>query len=160
MERIASIVLLAACIAGLGYFYMEKINRTIADQAIQAEMTILATAQAETDSIEASKAHFTIPHDKDANTTSMVVLLDGSESSDAEGDSLAYSWALIDGNAKLNSDSTDVTTFSASAGEYTLKLTVTDNYGASTSDEKTVSVAIEPNTAPDAQIVATGLKED
>lgn len=160
MERIASIVLLAACIAGLGYFYMEKINRTIADQAIQAEMAILATAQAETDSIEASKAHFTIPHDKDANTTSMVVLLDGSESSDAEGDSLAYSWALIDGNAKLNSDSTDVTTFSASAGEYTLKLTVTDNYGASTSDEKTVSVATEPNTAPDVQIVATGLKED
>lgn len=139
---------------------MEKIDRTIADQAAQAEMAIIAANQAETDSIEASKAHFTIPHDKDANTTSMVVLLDGSESSDAEGDSLAYSWALVEGNAELNSDSMDVTTFSASAGEYTLKLTVTDNYGASTSNEKTVSVTEEPNTAPEAQIVATELKED
>ena len=160
MERIASIVLLVACIAGLGYFYMEEIDRTIAEQAAQAEMAILAATQAKTDSIEASKAHFTIPHDKDANTTSMVVLLDGSGSSDAEGDSLAYSWSLIDGNAELNSDSMDVTTFSASAGEYTLKLTVTDNYGASTSNEKTVSVTEEPNTAPDAQIIATELKED
>jgi len=160
MERIASIVLLVASVAGLGYFYMEKLDRTIADQAVQAEMAILAAAQAETDSIEASKAHFTIPHDKDANTTSMLVLLDGSGSSDAEGDSLVYSWALLDGNTELNSDSTDITTFSASAGEYTLKLTVTDNYGASTSDEKTVSVATEPNTAPDVQIVATELKED
>ena len=160
MERIASIVLLVACIAGLGYFYMEKIDRTIAEQAAQAEMAILAATQAETDSIEASKAHFTIPHDKDANTTSMVVLLDGSGSSDAEGDSLAYSWTLVGGNAELNSDSMDVTTFSASAGEYTLKLTVTDNYGASTSNEKTVSVKEEPNTAPDAQIIAAELKED
>ena len=38
----------------------------------------------------------------------------------------------------------------AEPGEYTIQLTVTDVYGSSSSEEKTVAVSTEPNTAPDA----------
>tara|TARA_B110000444_G_scaffold80368_1_gene75856 strand:+ start:221 stop:694 length:474 start_codon:yes stop_codon:yes gene_type:complete len=155
MERNASMVLLGLVLAGTGYLYMENIDRINADAATDAANALIVAAQAETDSIEAAKAHFKIPHDKDEATTAIIVAMDGSGSSDADGDSLSYSWTLVSGDAVLSSDSTDLTTFSASAGEYTLKLTVTDNYGISSSDEKTVSVASESNNAPEVQIVAS-----
>ena len=155
MERIASMVLLGLVLAGTGYLYMENIDRINADAATDAANALIVAAQAETDSIEAAKAHFEIPHDKDETTTAIIVAMDGSGSSDADGDSLSYSWTLVSGDAVLSSDSTDLTTFCASAGEYTLKLTVTDNYGASSSDERTVTVEAEPNDAPEVQIVAS-----
>ena len=155
MERIASILLLGLVFAGTGYLYMENVNRINAAAAVEADLEAEAAALAVTDSIEATKAHFEIPHDKDEATTAITVSMDGSGSSDANGDSLAYTWALIAGDAVLSSDSTAGTSFTATAGEYTLKLTVTDNYGASSSDEKTVSVEAESNDAPEVQIVAS-----
>jgi type II secretory pathway pseudopilin PulG len=155
MERIASIVLLGLVLAGTGYLYMENVDRMDAATIAAAELEAEAAEQAVTDSIYDSKTHFKIPHDKDETTTDITVTMDGSGSFDANGDSLSYTWSLLSGDAVLSSDSTDGTTFTAAEGEYTLKLTVTDNYGASTSDEKTVTVEAEPNDAPEVQIVAS-----
>jgi type II secretory pathway pseudopilin PulG len=155
MERIASIVLLGLVLAGTGYLYMENVDRMDAATIAAAELEAEAAEQAVTDSIYDSKTHFKIPHDKDETTTDITVTMDGSGSFDANGDSLSYTWSLLSGDAVLSSDSTDGTTFTAASGEYTLKLTVTDNYGASTSDEKTVTVEAEPNDAPEVQIVAS-----
>ena len=153
MERIASILLLVVIAAGTGYYYMENVDRLSAEEvaaAVAAEEAATAAAEAE---VEAAKAHFTIPHDRDASSTAIVIALDASGSSDAEGDSLSYSWTQIDGNrVDLSSDEEgdgNVTSFSAEAGEYTFKLTVTDAYGDSSTEEKTVAVATEPNTAPE-----------
>jgi len=152
MERIATILLLAATAAGLTYGYMDSVEREKAQNAADA-----IAAQALADSLaaaeaEAAKARFTIPHDSDANTTAIVVALDGSGSSDADGDSLSYSWSLVSGDAELTSDSTNVTRFTAEPGEYTIRLTVEDTYGTTTSGEKTVNVSTEPNTAPEVVI--------
>ena len=155
MERIASIVLLGLVLAGTGYLYMENVDRMDAATIAAAELEAEAAEQAVTDSIYDSKTHFKIPHDKDETTTDITVTMDGSGSFDANGDSLSYTWSLLSGDAVLSSDSTDGTTFTAAEGEYTLKLTVTDNYGASSSDERTVTVEAEPNDAPEVQIVAS-----
>ena len=150
MERIATILLLAASASGLGYGYMDAVERQKAQNAADA-----VAAQELADSLDAlaaenAKAKFVIPHDSDANTTAIVVALDGSGSSDADGDDISYSWSLVYGDAELTSDSTNVTRFTAEPGEYTIQLTVTDVYGSSSSEEKTVAVSTEPNTAPDA----------
>lgn len=152
MERIASIVLLAVCLAGTGYFYSENVERIKAENVTAEEAAAEAAAQAVVDSIEATKAHFTIPHDRDASTTAIVVALDGSGSTDPEGDSLTYVWTQLNGSTvELLSDeeSGNVTSFNAEPGEYTFQLTVTDAYGSSSSEEKTVAVAAEPNQAPE-----------
>ena len=103
--------------------------------------------------VEAAKIRFTIPHDRDVNTTDITVALDGSESFDVEGDSLSYSWTQISGNDVYLQYADDAdgntTNFRASPGEYTFKLTVSDAYGSSSSGETTVSVAEEPNSPPE-----------
>jgi PKD repeat protein len=150
MERIATILLLAAAAAGLGYGYMDAVERQAAQDAADAVAAELAEAQSAADAVEAAKAKFVIPHDNDANTTAIVVALDGSGSSDADGDAITYTWSLLSGDAELSSDSTNITRFNAEPGEYTIQLTVTDVYGSSTSEEKTVAVSTEPNSAPEA----------
>ena len=150
MERIATILLLAAAAAGLGYGYMDAVERQKAQDAADAVAAQELADSLAAAAVEAAKAKFVIPHDSDANTTAIVVALDGSESSDADGDDISYSWSLVSGDAELTSDSTNVTTFTAEPGEYTIQLTVTDVYGSSSSEEKTVAVSTEPNTAPDA----------
>ena len=150
MERIATILLLAATAAGLGYGYMDAVERQNAQAAADAVAAQLAEAEAAAAAVEAAKAKFVIPHDNDANTTAIVVALDGSGSSDADGDAISYSWSLLSGDAELSSDITNITRFTAEPGEYTIQLTVTDVYGSSTSEEKTVAVSTEPNSAPEA----------
>ena len=150
MERIATILLLAASAAGLGYGYMDAVERQIAQDASDAVAAQELADSLAAAAVEAAKAKFVIPHDSDANTTAIVVALDGSGSSDADGDDISYSWSLVSGDAELTSDNTNVTRFNAEPGEYTIQLTVTDVYGSSSSEEKTVAVSTEPNTAPDA----------
>ena len=150
MERIATILLLAASAAGLGYGYMDAVERQKAQDAADAVAAQELADSLAAAAVEAAKAKFVIPHDSDANTTAIVVALDGSGSSDADGDDISYSWSLVSGDAELTSDSTNVTRFTADPGEYTIQLTVTDVYGSSSSEEKTVAVSTEPNTAPDA----------
>ena len=153
MERIATIVLLVASVAAVGYLKMEQLDlyATNAENAAAAAVESAAADAAEL--VEAAKIRFTIPHDRDVNTTDITVALDGSESFDAEGDSLSYSWTQTSGNdvyLRYAEDADGNTTnFRASPGEYTFKLTVSDAYGSSTTGETTVSVAEEPNLAPE-----------
>ena len=88
MERIATIVLLVASVAAVGYLKMEQLDlyATNAENAAAAAVESAAADAAEL--VEAAKIRFTIPHDRDVNTTDITVALDGSESFDAEGDSL------------------------------------------------------------------------
>jgi len=153
MERIATIVLLAACVAALGYLKTEQLEL----YAANAEAADIAAAENDAaeavELIEAAKIRFTIPHDRDAYTTDITVALDGSDSYDAEGDSLSYTWTQTSGNDVYLQYADDAdgntTTFSASPGEYTFTLTVVDAYGSSSSGETTVSVADEPNSPPE-----------
>jgi hypothetical protein len=82
--------------------------------------------------------------------TGSLVVLDGSGSSDADGDALTYNWSFISNtvNAVL-SDSTAVNpTFTPSVdGVYTLSLTVNDGTVSSSADTVTVT-ATTPNRAP------------
>ena len=153
MERIATIVLLVASVAALGYLKMEQLDLYASNAKIAADAADAAAAADAAELVEAAKIRFTIPHDRDVNTTDITVALDGSESFDAEGDSISYSWTQTSGNdvyLRYAEDADGNTTnFRASPGEYTFKLTVSDAYGSSTTGETTVSVAEEPNLPPE-----------
>ena len=153
MERIATIVLLVASVAALGYLKMEQLDLYASNAEIAATAAVESAAADAAELVEAAKIRFTIPHDRDVNTTDITVALDGSESFDAEGDSLSYSWTQTSGDdvyLRYAEDADGNTTnFRASPGEYTFKLTVSDAYGSSTTGETTVSVAEEPNLPPE-----------
>lgn len=79
-------------------------------------------------------------------TTSSTVVLDGSASSDPDGDQLTYSWAVSSQPAGANVSLTDATTptpefLTTIAGTYSFTLTVTDPSGASSSDSVTVDLS-------------------
>ena len=152
MERIATIVLLVASVAAVGYLKMEQLDLYASNAENAAAAAVESAAADAAELVEAAKIRFTIPHDRDVNTTDITVALDGSESFDAEGDSLSYSWTQTSGNdiglfEGVPGDSYQI--FYASPGEYTFKLTVSDSYGTSTTGETTVSVAEEPNLPPE-----------
>tara|TARA_B100000767_G_scaffold274527_1_gene307789 strand:- start:1622 stop:2122 length:501 start_codon:yes stop_codon:yes gene_type:complete len=153
MERIATIILLVASVAAVGYLKMEQLDLRAANAEIAAADAVEAAEADAAELVEAAKIRFTIPHDRDVNTTDITVALDGSESFDVEGDSLSYSWTQISGNDVYLQYADDAdgntTNFRASPGEYTFKLTVSDAYGSSSSGETTVSVAEEPNSPPE-----------
>ena len=153
MERIATIVLLVASVAALGYLKMEQLDLYASNAEIAATAAVESAAADAAELVEAAKIRFTIPHDRDVNTTDITVALDGSESFDAEGDSLSYSWTQTSGDdvyLRYAEDADGNTTnFRASPGEYTFKLTVSDAYGSTTTGETTVSVAEEPNLPPE-----------
>ena len=80
------------------------------------------------------------------------VTLDGSDSSDPDGDSLKYSWSQIRGETvSLSSTRVARPTFTApsSAGSLRFRLTVTDEHGASDSDDVVIAVRAT-NHAPEA----------
>ena len=150
MERIATIALLVASVAALGYLKMEQLDLRAADEAASEIIAAENDAADAADLIDAAKIRFTIPHDKDAFTTDITVSLDGSESFDVEGDSLSFYWDQTSGDdVYLDSADYNTTTFRATPGEYTFKLTVSDAYGSSTSGSTTISVAEEPNSPPE-----------
>lgn len=85
-------------------------------------------------------------------TAGDLVTLDGSGSSDADGDSLTFQWSIVQqpvgSLAVLNDVAALMPTFTADlAGQYLVELTVND--GTENSDPVTVAVnAVTPNTLP------------
>lgn len=71
----------------------------------------------------------------------LVVFFDGSASYDADGSIVSYQWNFGDGST---SSGASVQHTYQSAGTYTATLTVTDNFGGTTSTTVTVQVAANP----------------
>lgn len=153
MERIITIIALVISVAGLGYLKVEQLER----QA-QAEAAAIAQVQAAAEAealaaAEVAKFHFTIPHDSRAETNDLQIFMNSFESGDADADSISFQWEQLDGAAvELDSSEGQLTSFSASPGEYTFRLTVTDSYGEQATEEATVAIKPEPNTKPAAII--------
>ena len=157
MEKIITIVALVLSIAGLGYLKSEQLKRMAAEQeaaaAMAAELAAQMEAEAAAAAAEAAKIRFTLPHDSDPGTAAIDLVLDGSSSSDLETDSISYRWEQIGGDA-VNLEASDLgtTSFTATSGEYTFRLTVTDTYGDASTGEATVAVMPEPNSPPNPAI--------
>ncbi|GAX59706.1 hypothetical protein SCALIN_C04_0194 [Candidatus Scalindua japonica] len=86
--------------------------------------------------------------------TGGVVAFDGSGSSDADGDVLAYTWDFGDGTEKQTG--ANVSHVYTQGGNYTVSLTVDDNKGTSRSTD-TASANITINTPPSAVFTVPGL---
>ncbi len=83
--------------------------------------------------------------DSDGNNFETVTL-DGSGSSDGDGSIISYDWA--EGATSLGSGETLATSFGV--GAHTVTLTVTDNDGATDTDDVIITVNPQPNQAPTA----------
>ena len=129
MERIATIVLLIATVAGFYYGYVN-----------QVESLNIST--------------FQVPHDSYDSTATIVVSLDGTGSYDNEGDPIEFSWTVDPSSTEISSNDSELISFTAEPGEYTFTLTIKDSYGATTSVEHTVIVEKEINYDPSASIIA------
>jgi len=79
------------------------------------------------------------------------VNLDGSKSYDPDGSITAYSWVKVSGPGAVtitNSNTAKPTALGLQQGVYVFQLTVTDNQGATGSDQVTVTVNAAANQAP------------
>ena len=83
--------------------------------------------------------------------TGATVTLDGSASSDPEGDALTFAWSQTGGtNVTLSSATTESPTFTAPASAATLTFSLTVTAGGKTSAADTVTITVQANTAPTA----------
>ena len=150
MENIITSVALAVSVAGLGYLKMEQMDRLEARALAEESLRVEAQAQSEADAEFASRAHFEVPHDSDAESAAIDIVLDGTGSFDAESDSLSFAWKQLEGpSVSLTEEGPGLSSFKAGEGTYTFELTVTDNYGAATSGQTRLAVMPEPNHAPE-----------
>ncbi len=100
---------------------------------------------------------FTIPHDGDPNTNTYTFTLDGSQSSDPDGDLLKYEW--IDGFTDVGFDSN--LTVSRPAGTYTFVLGVYDPTDAAQFvRSNNIEILAEPNQAPTTPFQSFGTNQD
>ena len=153
MEQSITIVALALSIAGISYLKVDQLDRmAMAEEAAAAQAVQDSIAAAEA-AIEAAKVRFVVIHDSEPGTNEVDLVLDGSASRDLESDSLAFYWEQLEGSSiELANTDSGSTTFTARPGEYTFRLTVTDTYGASSSEQTTVAVMPEPNSPPTPEI--------
>jgi len=133
------------------------------DQTGQASAQITVNVNVEPNTNPVSNAGadqaYTVPHDGDPLTNTVMVTLDGTASGDSEAykspdgkttletkhDVLTYKWECPTANVV----STDVlTVVPMIAGTHTCTLTLTDTYGATHSNAQDVVVTAEPNTTP------------
>lgn len=156
MERNLTIACLVLSAAGLAYLKTNQLERMEADRLAAAEADSIAAAQAAMAEAEAAKFHFMIPHDSDAASNSLRIIMTGEQSSDPDDDGIKFNWEQVSGDyLMLDSDTNSATSFSAVNGEYAFRLTVTDSYGSSASDEATVKIHAESNAPPQAVINVT-----
>ena len=156
MERILTIACLVLSAAGLAYLKTNQLEKMEADRLAAAEADSIAAAQAAMAKAEAAKFHFMIPHDSDAASDSIRIIMTGEQSGDPDNDAIKFYWEQVSGDyLMLDSDTNSATSFSAVNGEYAFRLTVTDSYGSSASDEATVKIHAESNAPPQAVINVT-----
>lgn len=92
-----------------------------------------------------------VVHDNIPETNTYPIILDASGSRDPdEGDKISYEWIQISGNpVRLKPHPTaPIVSFNGVAGDYVFELTITDNYGAQTTQLKSVKISPEPNKHP------------
>src|SRR5262249_52966967 len=99
----------------------------------------------------AANSPVTVPHDQNPATNTAAIQLDGTGSTDPDGDDLTFRWK--EGTTTLGS--TAKLTVNKPAGDYTFTLIVIDTYG--TPDFKDVKVHVNPetNAAPTLTVPAT-----
>lgn len=89
-----------------------------------------------------------IPHDGKPGGT-INITLDASKSTPTEpGDDMSWNWISTDGKVSDFDPGSKEISFNAEAGQYNFQLTVTDSYGASSSEIRIVDVSAEENEAP------------
>ena len=104
---------------------------------------------------DVEEEEFTVEHDNNPKTKTYRVQLDAGQSSDEDDTSIKqYSWIQIDGHEKVKLSDPDKakTHFTATAGIYTFRLTVTDIYGAKGHALQVVLIGPETNVSPIASI--------
>ena len=150
MEKQITAVALVLSIAGLGYLKAQQMERMEAQAERDAAAAVIAAEEAAEAHDEANRVQFEVPHDRDASTSDVDIVLDGMASYDADMDSISFSWVQTEGpDVALSEDESGRSSFRAAPGKYTFELTVTDVYGAASSKEARVNVTSEPNTAPE-----------
>jgi hypothetical protein len=150
MEKQITAAALVLSVAGLGILKAQQMERMEAQSIIDAESAMVAAEMAD----EASRLHFEVPHDRDASSSEMEIVLDGASSFDNERDSLTFNWAQTEGpDVQLAEEQPGRSSFKATPGKYTFELTVTDAYGESGSASARLSVLPEPNQPPEVAVV-------
>ena len=150
MEKQITAVALVLSVAGLGYLKAQQMERMEAQAERDAAAAVIAAEEAAEAHDESNRVQFEVPHDRDASTSDVDIVLDGMASYDADMDSISFSWVPTEGpDVALSEDASGRPSFRAAPGKYTFALTVTDTYGAASSKEARVNVTSEPNTAPE-----------
>ncbi len=89
-----------------------------------------------------------INHDGNPGGT-VKITLDASKSTPTEeGDEMTWNWTSTDGKVQIEDKGAKEISFDGEAGQYNFELTVTDSYGASSSEIRIVDIAEEENQAP------------
>ena len=126
MEKQITAVALVLSVAGLGYLKAQQMERMEAQAERDAAAVIAAEEAAEAHD-EANRVQFEVPHDRDASTSDVDIVLDGMASYDADMDSISFSWVQTEGpDVALSEDESGRSSFRAAPGKYTFELTVTD----------------------------------
>jgi len=128
--------------AGVYIFYLTVTDNNAATATDSVIITVKAANKAPVASA-GSNVSITLPR----NT----ITLDGSKSYDPDGTISTYTWTRISGPNTPASTGANTETLNISgliAGQYTYRLTVTDNSGASSSAQVKISVALPPNQSP------------
>ena len=123
MEKQITAAALVLSIAGLGYLKAQQLERMEA----QAERDAAAAVMAAEDAAEAhdasNRVQFEVPHDRDASTSEVDIVLDGKASFDAESDSISFSWVQTEGpDVALSEDEPGRSSFRADARQIHLRI--------------------------------------
>lgn len=127
------------------YVYRLTVTSNVAGQSAQRDMNMFVTAANTAPTADAGT-------DKAITLPTSTTTLNGS-GSDADGTISSYAWTQVSGtSAAITSPSSATTNITGltTAGTRVFRLTVTDNNGATATDDVSVVVSPAPNTPPSA----------